>query len=331
MSHEALEEVRVRAVQCVLAGESPEQVIKSLGMTRGCIYKWLSAYSHGGLDALKAKKLHGRPTTLLPKHLKWIFKVVRRDPRQLYFDFALWTSRMVRTALCREFGIELSKATMCRVLKSLGLSPQRPLHRAWQQNPQVVQKWLDEDFPQVKELAKKMNANIFFGDEAGVQSTSHSGTTWAPVGETPVVKTTGARFGLNMISAVSARGDMRFMISDHSIKALDFVKFLQRLIWKANKPIFLIVDNLPLHKSKAVKTFEETNKDIFRLFRLPPYSPELNPDELVWNELKGKVGRLSPKTKEELKTRTHQFLREIQNNTEKVSSYFQEKSVKYAA
>lgn len=331
VSHEALEELRIRAVKSVLAGESPEVVIKSIGMSRGCIYKWLAAYYEGGFDALRAKKLFGRPPTLSPSQMKWLFRTVKKDPRQLLFSFALWTAKMLGEALYRKFGVRVSKATMCRVLRRMGLSPQKPLHRAIQQNPKAVEQWLTKEYPTIQESARQAGATIYFGDEAGVSSSHHSGTTWGEEGNTPVIRTTGKHFRVSMISAVTARGDMRFMVVDGTIRTGEFCTFLQRLMTNAKAPVFLILDNLGIHKTARVREFVESTNGKLRLFFLPPYSPVLNPDELVWNELKGKMGRTTSRTKDELKAKVHGFMREIQRTPKKVARYFQESHVKYAA
>jgi transposase len=212
LSHEALEEIRIRAVKAVEAGESPEAVIKSLGMTRPRIYIWLAAYREGGIEALKAKKLFGRPPKLDDKAMRKLYKIVTtKNPQQLQFEFALWTREMIRELIRKEFKAKLSAVSVGRLLKRLGLSPQRPLAKAYQQNPQEVEKWLQEEYPKIRQMAKKQGATIYFGDEASVRSDYHSGTTWAPIGQTPVVKSTGARFSINLLSAISPKGDLRFL------------------------------------------------------------------------------------------------------------------------
>ena len=331
MSHAALEEIRVRAVQAVLDGQSPEVVIKAIGMTRGCIYKWLAAYEGGGFAALAAKKIVGRPCTLTATQLKWLFRVTKRDPRQLYFEFALWTSTMLRAALWQEFRVKVSKPTMCRVLHRLGLTPQRPLHRAIQRDKRAIEHWLAEEYPTIQNQANEVGATIYFGDEAGISSRHHSGTTWALEGRTPVVATTGQRFSLTMISAVSARGDMRFMVLDHSMKTPDFVQFLERLLVGAKKPLFLIVDNLKVHKNGTVDDFVLATGGKLRLFYLPAYAPELNPDELVWNDLKRRLGRQGCRNRRELKSAVIGHLRRLQKTPAKVRSFFRERHCQYAA
>ena len=178
---------------------------------------------------------------------------------------------MVRELIKDQFGVKLSFVSVGRLLKKMGLSPQKPLHRAYQQDPDLVKQWQEIEFPKIKVLSRKVGADIYFGDEASVRSDFHSGTTWAPKGKTPVVKTTGSRFSANMISAISPRGLLRFMTIDGRFNATIFIEFLKRLIHNSEKPIFLIVDGHPTHKAKKVREFIESTKGKLRLFILPPY------------------------------------------------------------
>src|SRR5215210_6709516 len=203
--------MRFRAVDAVESGVHPEDVAASLGMGRGTVYGWLAKYREGGRDALKARPVPGRPPKLSGEQMRRLYTLIAgADPRQLEFGFALWTRDMVRTLIRREFRISLSAVSVGRLLRTLGLSPQRPLWRAWQADPDAVQRWRDEEFPAIRAQARADGATIYFGDEAGIRSDYHAGTTWAPVGQTPVVKATGARHSLNMISAVTAKGLLRF-------------------------------------------------------------------------------------------------------------------------
>jgi transposase len=207
---------------------------------------------------------------------------------QLKFPYALWTAKIMGQVIKTRFRVTLSKASIYRLLAQLGLSPQRPVWRAYQQKPEAVQEWLNKEYPCIQALARRMKAQIFFGDEAGVRSDHHAGTTWAVIGKTPVVRSTGARFRLNIMSAVSAQGERRFMTVHGRIAAAQFIEFITRLIHGTDRMIFLIMDGHPIHKAKCVTRCIETEsmKTRFRLFFLPPYSPELNPDERVWNDLK---------------------------------------------
>ena len=280
LKRDTLEEIRIRAVKCVEAGESPEVVINALGFHRGQIYEWLALYREGGIEALKRKKAKGREPKLKGQQLKKLYKIITtKNPIQLRFEFALWTRAMIRELIRDEFNVRLSDVSVGRLLHKLGLSPQKPLRRAYQRDEAKVNEWQEKGYPEIRKLAKKEKATIYFGDEASVRSDYHSGTTWAPVGKTPVVETTGARFSVNMISAVSAKGQLRFMTFNGKMNADKFIEFLERLIYKAPRPVFLILDGHPVHKSKVVKEFVATTKGKLRLFILPPYSPHLNPDE----------------------------------------------------
>jgi transposase len=333
LDHTALTELRKRAVGSVQDGQSPEDVAKALGVTRAAVYNWLALYRHGGWGALDARKRGGRPGLLDAKKISWLYKTITsKNPLQMKFTFALWTSRMIQALIKNKYSIELSKASVCRLLNQLGLTPQRPVWRAYQQCPEDVQRWLNEEYPQIRALAKKEKAIIFFGDEAGVRSDHHAGTTWAPKGRTPVVSTTGARFGLNLISAVSAQGEFRFMVTKGRVGARVFIDFLRRLIYNAQRPIFLIVDGYPSHKAKLVDKFLDSHKGKLRLFFLPPYSPELNPDERVWNDLKNNcIGRKMITSPEDLKSEVVNDLRSIQKSPDRVRAYFQNETTKYAA
>lgn len=198
---------------------------------------------------------------------------------------------MLRDLIRDRYGVRLSEVSVGRLLTKLGLSPPRPLHRAYQQDPAAVERWLTEAYPKIRALAKRTGATIYFGDEAGIRSDAHAGTTWAPVGQTPVVRTTGARFGLNLISAISPRGTLRFLVVPGRMTGPKFCPFLQRLLHTAAGPVFVIVDGHPTHRATTVKQFVQATQGTLRLFTLPAYSPERNPDDLGWNTLTAHGGR----------------------------------------
>lgn len=333
LKHEMLTELRKRGVSSVQDGQSPETVFKALGVCRATLYGWLARYRDGGWAGLDARKRGGRKPKLNAKAIQWVYKTVtEKNPLQLKFTFALWTARMIGQLIDKKFGVKLSKASVCRLLAQLGLTPQRPVWRAYQQRPEEVQKWLQEEYPRIRRLAQRKKAMIFFGDEAGVRSDHHAGTTWAVKGRTPVVSSTGARFGLNLVSAVSAQGEFRFMTVKGRVGAAKFIDFLKRLIHNAERMIFLIVDGHPAHKAKMVTRFVESAKDRLQLFFLPPYSPELNPDERVWNDLKNNaVGRKFINSPKELNKAVISHLRLVQKSPDRVRSYFQNETTKYAA
>lgn len=265
--------------------------------------------------------------------MRWIYKTVAgKNPLQLNFPFALWTLDMVKRIIRKHLGVTLSRSSVGRLMDQLGLSAQRPLWRAYQQNPAAVAKWLRDDYPRICREAQTCRASIFFGDEAGVRSDAHSGTTWAPRGKTPIVSTTGARFGMNLISAVSRTGQMHFAVVEGRVNAEVFVEYLRRLIHGRRRPVFLIVDGHPTHKSAMVRRFVETVSTRLRLFFLPPYSPELNPDELVWNDLKNHVlGRMKITGPDQMQRTVLSRLRWMQKQPQHVASFFHAPETKYAA
>jgi transposase len=333
LTHTTLTELRKRAVASVQAGQSPEVVAVAFGINRVTIYGWLARYREGGWLALDARKRGGRRPKLDAKAIRWIYKTVtEKNPLQLKFTFALWTARMIGQLIFKRFRVKMSKSSVCRLLGQLGLTPQRPVWRAYQQQPEEVQRWLQEEYPRIRCLAKQKKALIFFGDEAGVRSDHHAGTTWGVKGKTPVVSSTGSRFGLNLISAVSAQGEFRFMTVKGRVGATHFIDFIKRLLHNVPRVVFLIVDGHPAHKAKVVKRFVESLKDRFRLFFLPPYSPELNPDERVWNDLKtNAIGRQSIESPKTLQKAIISHLRLVQKSPDRVRSYFQSETTRYAA
>lgn len=332
LTHNELTELRKRGVSAVQDGQPAVLVAKILGVQKSTLFGWLARYRRGGWDALDARKRGGRPPKLTAKMLQWIYETVMKDPRQMEFPFALWTSTMIAELIWRQFHIRLSKASVCRLLNQLGFSPQKPLWRAFQQDHERVQKWINEEYPKIRALAREQKADIFFGDEAGVRSDYHSGRTWAARGKTPVVKTTGARFNCNMVSAVSPHGAMRFMLVEGTVTSDIFVEFLKRLVHNQPHPVFLIVDGHPVHKSAAVSRFVASTDGKLQLFLLPPYSPELNPDEQVWNHLKNHgIGKQLIAGPDHLKRMVLSRLRRIQKLPSLVRSFFNMPETTYAA
>ncbi|MCH7869493.1 MAG: IS630 family transposase [Myxococcales bacterium] len=331
LDHKTLEEIRIRAVQSVEAGESPEDVIRTLRFGRTVIYSWLAKYREGGIDALRAKAISGRPSKMTGRQLQWVYKTVTgKNPLQLRFEFALWTRSMIRELIREKFGVRLSEVSVGRMLRKLGLSPQRPLRRAVERDPELVETWRKKQFPEIRRLAKKERATLYFSDEAGVRSDFHAGTTWALKGQTPIVPATGQRFGMNLISAISPRGDFRFMTVEGRMNAEKFIEFLKRLLHNAPRPIFLVVDRHPSHRAKKVLAFVRSTEGRLRLFFLPPYAPDLNPDEHVWNHLKNHgVGKQAIRSRDQFRKVVLAHMRSLQRLPDLIRSFFRDPHLRY--
>jgi len=333
LKHDVLTELRKRAVAMVQNGESPEIVVQALGFSRACIYNWLAMYRAGGWDALDAKKRGGRPRKLQGNMIKWVYRtVVGKDPRQYNFPFALWTRNAIGSLIHKKFGIRLSANSVGRLFAQLGITAQKPLWRAYQQDPQRVRKWVQEEYPTIEKEAKELKAQIWFADESGLRSDYHAGTTWGLKGKTPVVRSTGARYRLNMISAVNRRGRMRFMIEKKGLNADVLYRFLDRLMAGSKTPVFLIWDGHPVHKSNKVTEKVRSYKGKLRLYLLPSYSPELNPGEGVWREVKShRLGRAGIFSFAEMKSKALGALRCLLNRPEIIRSFFHTPSTLYAS
>lgn len=327
----ATEEERVRAVELLENGKSAEIVADILGVGRSSLFDWQAKYRAGGLAALSTKFASGRPTVLSDKQMVQLRSmIVGRDPRQHSFGFALWTRKLVADLIEQKFGRRLSLPTVGRILKKLGLSPQRPLYRAYQQDPEKVRVWKEQTYPSIRAQAAGEGATIFFADEAGVRTDHHAGRTWAPIGRTPVITATGERKSVNMISAVSSRGHLHFDVFEGSMNATRFIEFCEKLLHDCPTPVFLVVDGSSAHTAKIVTKYVESTEGRLRLFFLPPYSPELNPDEWVWKNVKhDQIKRSVPMSKGHLWTLAREALRHLQNTPATVRGFFADPHLAY--
>lgn len=323
-------ELRKSVVAAVQRGESIATVAQVYDVAIRSVFDWLSWYRRGGWDGLREGRRSGRPSKVSGPVLRWLYKAITKgDPTQYKFEFCLWTLAIIRQMLYREKGIELSKSAVSRLLMQIGLSPQRPIYRSYKQKPRELKKYLTERFPELKALAQRTGAVIFFVDEAAVRSDAHRGTTWGRIGQTPVVADSGDRFSLRLISAVSPRGDMKFSTFQGAMNGERFVEFVRRLHQDVRRPIIVIADNASYHKSGPVQDYVTEQSGEVVIEHLPKYAPELNPDEQVWNHAKNRLGKLFVSTKQEMADAINSIMQSIEANISLVKSFFQLPDTKY--
>jgi transposase len=307
---------------------------RTFGVSRQAVHNWAKAHGEGGSKALAAKK-KGRPKQprLNAGQVRETKRLIRDHcPDQLKLPFMLWTREAVCELLRERFGVSVSVWTAGRYLKSWGFTPQKPVRRAFEQNPEAVRRWLDEEYPAIAKAAKKAGAEIYWGDEMGLRSDHQTGTSYGLKGHTPVIPGTGQRFRCNMISAVTNRGRMGFMVFKERFTTRTFIVFLRRLVGHAGRMIYLIVDGHPVHRSSKVRKWLSEHEGEIKMFRLPSYSPELNPDELLNQDAKSNaLGRRRPRDQEEMIDGVRSYLRGTQKRPDIVCNYFKEKHVRYAA
>ena len=323
-------EKRKDVVAAVLRGEAVIVVARIYHIPKRTVFDWLAKYRQGGWGNLQTNKRSGRPRRVTGEVMQNLYeKITLGDPRQFKLPFCLWTLNIVRVVLKNEYGITLSKSSVSRLLNHMGLSPQRPIHRSYKQDPCKMENYLQKTFPELKALAKQTGASIFFIDESSARSDHHRGTTWGAVGQTPVVEDSGGRFGVKLISAVNARGLMYFETIEERMNSEKFINFLERLRADVGTPIIAIVDNATYHRSKKVKEYIAENKVVLEY--LPPYAPELNPDEQVWNHAKARLSKLFIDSKKTMQDSLQNIMNDIQRNTKLIQSFFGLKTTRYAA
>lgn len=333
LDHKTLEHLRKLAVKRVVEdGEAPSDVMKSLGLCRTTIYPWLRKYEDKGMAALVEKIAQGPEPKLTDKQRQQVKRwILGKDPRQYGFDFGLWSRRIVRELIAAKFGVQLGLTAVGRLLAGLQITPQKPLRRAYERDPAAVEQWVKETYPGLKKRAKRLGAKVFFQDEAGFQSDAPLGRTYGLKGQTPVVETSGQRQGLNVISAVNARGEFWAATYTSKLNAELFIVFLKSFMQCQTGKVFLVVDGHPAHKAKSVRGYVQSLKGRLELHFLPPYAPDLNPDEFVWSYMKTNgVSKKPLKQNESLQNRIEKDLADIQKNRKLVRSFFCAESVVYA-
>lgn len=334
LTSSAQEALRIRAVQAVRDGNSHTEVGRLLAVTRQRIGIWMKRYAEGGWDALKANPRGRKPGKRLAawQSAQVVRNIMDKTPDQLRLPFVLWTREAVGQWIEKRLGIRLSVWTVGRYLRAWGMTPQKPLRRAYEKNPQAVEQWLKKTYPAIRTRAKRCKGLIYWADQMGMRSDHSVGRSWSLKGQTPVIPGTGQRFSCSMMSAITNQGHLAFMVFKKRFVAQTCTNFLNRLIRQEKRRVFLIWDGHPVHKSSAVRKWMKAHRDRIEVFMLPGYSPELNPDEELNQDTKANaVGRQRPKTLPEMMGQVRSFLRSRQKQPHRVRRYFEEHHVRYAA
>ncbi len=329
------EDLRRRVVKAVTEqGLSKSAAARTFGVSRTSVHQWVDKFQCRGARGLTSKP-RGRPrgSRLQGHQAATIVRLISdRCPDQLKLPFALWTREAVGQLISERYGVQLSVSTVGRYLRRWGFTPQKPLRRAYERDPAKVKKWLDEEYPAIRRQARREKAEILWGDEMGLRSDHQTGTSYGRRGKTPTIPGTGQRFSCNMISTVTNQGRLTFMVFKKRFTADVMIQFLRRLVRQAKRKVFLIVDGHPVHRSRKVKRWVEEHKQQIRLVQLPGYSPDLNPDELLNQDVKSNaLGRRRPSNQTEMISDVRSYLRSTQRQPAVVKNYFQHETVLYAA
>lgn len=299
------------------------------------VYNVWKTYCEEGVEGIKAKKV-GRKTNsglLTVEQQKEIQKcLIDKNPEQLKLPGFLWNRSNIQGLIKQLFKVTLTLQAISIYLKKWGYTPQRPIKRNYKQNPAEIKEWLDVEYPKIKERAKAENAEINWGDETGCQNESNYIKGYAPKGNTPVLHVGNEHLRVNMISAITNQGKLRFMFYRDSMNAKKLIKFMRRLIKDSTRKIFFIIDNLKVHHAKIVTSWLEKHKKEIEVFYLPNYAPEYNPDERLNGNLKRELANKGfSKNADELESKARGSMKRFQKNPAHVAAFFQDISVKYAA
>jgi transposase len=335
LSPAAKEALRKRAVAAVLGGMKQCDVAKAFGVSAYIVSQWMKAYRQAGEQALNARKkgpAKGTGCCLTAAQAATVRKlIVDKCPEQLKLPFYLWTREAVQELIWRKCSVRVAIRTVGNYLRDWGFTVQKPVRRAYEQNAVAVQRWLDEEYPAIQQRAKAEKALIYWGDEMGLRSDDQVGRSYGLRGQTPVIPGTGQRFGCNMISAVTNQGHLCFQVFDGTFTVKVFLGFMRRLVKQAKRKVFLIIDGHPVHRAKLVQAWREQHTTEVEIIYLPGYSPELNPDEMLNQDVKATALRKRrPKNIRQLKADVRSYLFSTQKRPDVVRSYFEERHVQYA-
>lgn len=336
LSREARHERRVQVIRLRKAGKTYDEIAQQTGLSRTGVFNICSRHATAGPAALKdavgGRKVGEKRLLTEPQENAMRKFIQDKTPDQLKLPYALWTRAAVAQLIQERIGVKLAVRTIGKYLARWGFTPQKPMRKAYEQSPAAVKKWLEEDYPVIAARAKAEGAEIHWGDETGLRSDDVRGRSYAPQGQTPVVRVNNKRHGLSVISSVTNKGVMRWKIFDGALNTDILIDFLKRLVKDAGRKVYLILDNLKVHHSKPVKAWLAEHVDEIEVFYLPSYSPELNPNEMANADLKQAVTKRAPaRTKLQLVTATAGHLRSVQRQPERVKSYFEHEPVRYAA
>jgi len=329
-------QIRKSIIRLLKKGLTVEEVVQTLDVSRSHVYATKKVYEERGIDGIRPGKRgrrKGAKRVLTPEQERETQKtIVDHCPEQVKLPGCMWTRENIRDLLKRKYGIQMPLSTLGYYLERWGFSVQRPVKRAYKQDQQEVENWLEGEFPGIKERAKAENAEIYFGDETGVQNTANYLRGYAPIGQTPIVHVEVKKIKVNMLSAISNRGKLRFMLYTQNMNADKLIDFMRRLCNDTRRKVFLILDNLRVHRSKKVQAWLEIHKNEIEVFYLPPYAPEYNPDEFLNSDVKRGLGnRPMPHSKDELLHHIRSHMKLLQLNPAKVASFFAAPTTCYAA
>ena len=336
LSTEVQQELRNQIIRLRKQGRTNREIAQVVGVSEPHASSVWHKYQEGGKTAIRLKQ-RGRRTgekkTLSDEQEREIQRlVIDKMPDQLKLPFALWTREAIRQLIQRRFGIMMPIRTVGEYLKRWGFTVRKPVKRAYEQNPREVTQWLQERYPVIAAQAKKEKAELYWGDETGLQTTAHQARGFAPKGKKPILRISARKGSISMVSAINNEGQMRFMLYRKGMTAKLLIKFMGRLIKDTKRKVYLILDNLRSHHSKEVKKWLQEHQEEIALYYLPPYSPELNPDEYLNNDLKGRVHAGVPsRSEQELRTKILSHMRSIAKRPHHVKKFFEHPSVVYAA
>jgi transposase len=313
-----------------------KQVAEIVGTTESHASAIWRAYERDGMEAIKPKvrgRRHGAKRRLTAEQETAIQKLlVDKTPDQMKLPFALWTRDAVRLAILQHFHVDLPIRTTGDYLKRWGFTPQKPVKRAYEQDPKKVAHWLETKYPGIAARAKQEKAEIHWGDETGIQSDAYNAKGFSPKGKAPVVRLNAKKNSISMISAITNNGKVRFMLYRETMTGKVLITFMSRLVKDTERKVFLILDNLRVHHGKKVSEWLEANRDYIEVFFLPPYAPEYNPDEYLNGDLKQKIRSGIPaRSQDDLTKKTRSFMKTLQKRSLHVKKYFKHPSVIYAA